>query len=101
MSLEFLITVCVSNALWAAVCIILVINSEKERDKLTQKILSKNLTEYALVQERIAKPQKTEEEAAKPFVPEKQRIIPLSEVEKDPYLLEQFSNAVTKNLNKL
>lgn len=100
MSLEFVIIVCVSNALWAAICFLLVIHGERERDKLTQKILSKNLTEYANAYKSLQTQPITEEEKSKPFAPEQQGLVPLSEVEKDPFLLELFSNSVMKNLNK-
>jgi len=98
MTLAAILLVCFSNALWAALCFLLVVKGEKERDKLTQKILAKGLSEYAYTQERLSakKPEQQEEKKE-----DEQKIVPLSEVERDPFLLQKFSEAVTKNLNNL
>lgn len=99
---ETSIALIIVNVLWLAVHSYTLWQQAKERDALTMKIMAKNLADYSQVAidrayaQEIAHPQPVKEEKNP-----QSDWVSLNEVEKDPYLLEKFSQAIPGHLNKL
>ena len=102
---ETAIALIIVNVLWLAVHTYTLHQQAKERDELTMKIMAKNLTDYSNVAlDRASAAQikaNINMSAEKQASLQDHNWVSLNDVEKDPYLLQKFSEAIPNHLNKL
>lgn len=95
-----LIAIVLSNAIWLCAFCYVTRLQKQERDELTKKIMSDSLSEYQVLTqptvveevEELSEKQKEEKLIADGWVP-------LAEVEKQPHLLSQFQDFISKHYN--